>query len=63
MKKLELCVVKKVFNNEDEIIEYFELSTKLDNENIRLQVKDDDKKLFKYLLKFHKFDDKGGLVD
>lgn len=63
MKKFDLCIVKKSFEKDGESVEYYELSTIIDGEKISLQVKEDNKKLFKYLLKFHKFDEKGGVVD
>jgi len=63
MKKLELCIEKKSFEKDGEKLEYYELSTIIDGEKISLQVKEDNKKLLKYLLKFHKFDEKGVMVD
>ncbi len=63
MKKHELCVCKKVFKKEDEEVEYYECSATIDGEKIIFQPRDEDKKLLKYLLKFHKYDDKGGMVD
>lgn len=63
MKKFELCVCKKVFKKEDEEVEYYEYSALIDGEKILLQPRDEDKRLLKYLLKFHKYDDKGVMVD
>ena len=63
MKKYDLCVVKKSFEKDGESVEYYELSTIIDGVKISLQVKEDNKKLFKYLLKFHKFNEKGEMVD
>ena len=61
---LNLEIKKKVFEKEDgEKVEYYELSTIIDGQKIGLQVKEDDKKLFKYLLTFHKFDEKGGMIN
>ena len=63
MKNYVLCVTKKSFEKDNQIVEYYELSTVIDGEKISLQVKEDNKKLLKYLLKFHKFDDKGVMID
>lgn len=60
---LELKIKKKVFEKDGEKVEYYELSTDIDGQKISLQVKEDDKKLFKYLLKFHKFDEEGGMIN
>lgn len=60
---LELKIQKKSFEKDGEKLEYYELSTVIDNQKISLQVKEDDKKLFKYLAKFHKYDDKGVMVE
>ena len=59
----ELKIQKKSFEKEGEKLEYYELSTVIDNQKISLQVKEEDKKLFKYLAKFHKYDDKGVMID
>lgn len=63
MKNFDLCIVKKSFEKDGKSVEYYELSTTIDNQIISLQVKDDDKKLFKYLLTFHKTNEKGEIVD
>lgn len=63
MKKFDLCIVKKSFVKDGECVEYYDLSTIIDGEKISLLVKEDNKKLFKYLLKFHKYDEKGGIID
>ena len=61
---LVLKIKKCVFENEDkEKVEFYALSTEIDGEKIDLQVKDDSKKLFKYLVKFHKFNEKGDMID
>ena len=60
---LELKIQKKSFEKDGEKLEYYELSTIIDNQKISLQVRDEDKKLFKYLLNFHKYDDKGVMID
>ena len=63
MKKFDLCIKKKSFLKNDEKVEYYELSTIIDNEKITLQVKDCDKKILKFLLKSYKFNEKGEIVD
>lgn len=63
MKKFELCIIKKIFKKDDEEVEYYEYSAIIDGEKILLQPREEDKKLLKYLLKFHVYDDKGVMVD
>lgn len=60
---LELEIKKKVFEKDGKKVEYYELSTNIDGQKITLQVKEDDKRLFKYLLNSHKFDEEGGMID
>lgn len=65
MKDYVLKIQKKSFvdKNDNKEVVYFEMVVEIDGTPLHLGFKEQDKKLGSYLLKLHKYDEKGNIVD